>query len=270
MDTNVDSNATVYATGSFDLQSLNNYQLVGGRLSRIGNESVAKSLSPSGGILAGAGADSEAIAQPNLLTKIGSGSHVRSGDDVTVLSLSFLDVDGEAESVAVGGIAVGAALADGKAQGALTSQIDGEVRAYDRYSNLAMGYHIAYADALAIAVPVGGAGSDAVSKSTTTANATVSGDVASGGDALTLAVMEDSANGNALSVAIIPPFSSPESETNSSLNLAASSGASVVSGGRNTWAPLLDMLVLQSSDGQFTTEYAAQRVDSIEGGVAPR
>ena len=31
------------------MQSLNNYQLVGGRLSRIGNESVAKSLSPSGG-----------------------------------------------------------------------------------------------------------------------------------------------------------------------------------------------------------------------------
>ena len=179
--TYIGGTAGLYTSGSVIIESLLNYTATGTQItqnmgSNDGYTDKATTTSGTGGLLTGAGADSEVTGTPTLDSSVKAGTTVSTTANFVNLTLAYLNTDAEASSTAVGLIGGGEAEANAYSNGTLTSHIDGTVNAgtdtSNIFENLAVAYERANTHAVGWLVAIGAvdAQTQAVTSPTVTAD----------------------------------------------------------------------------------------------------
>ena len=208
VSTFIDDRATINAGGSITIETLHNYDVLGQPLDR----KAAATASASAGSLrgSGAGADAHAEASPTVLAYVDSAASLRAGPNspITIRALANNVAEADASGIAVaGGLGVGAALADAKANGATTAYLDGNVTQGGDLIIEALSRHDADSDATAgaggIVLAGAGADSDATAAPTSqSAYITTGRTVSVGGDVTVRSVSEVGADAESLGVSV--------------------------------------------------------------------
>jgi hypothetical protein len=264
----------IYVSDDLLVESLHNYVVDGDQRNRLADHRIeATTVSPSVGLVSGAGADSEAIATPEMDAYIGNVLRVDVGDDLAVFTLSYADVNADAVSVAAGLVSGGGALATGTASGVLSSRINGdEILVGGDLSNVSAAYHTAATDADGAALLIG----TTVVHSNATAspkvqtsigdidlteqldNSDFSTQVDVQGSAYNLAIVENSATPEALAIAIVPIDSSDGAKANPVLDVSVGEQAQLSAGSANEFRTFVN----QNALGNITDilNFAATKV----------
>jgi len=120
----VGQNASITVAGDITVQSAHNYTLAG---ATINKGAGATAIAPSGGLIAGAGADADALSAAVVDTFVNANATLRAGGDIRVLSLVHNDAEADATGAAGGLIGVGASLADATVGGTTKAHVDGNI-----------------------------------------------------------------------------------------------------------------------------------------------
>ncbi len=206
--TYIGGTAGLYTSGSVIIESLLNYTATGTQItqnmgSNDGYTDKATTTSGTGGLLTGAGADSEVTGTPTLDSSVKAGTTVSTTANFVNLTLAYLNTDAEAISTAVGLIGGGEAEANAYSNGTLTSHIDGTVDA-SNFENMAVGYERAYTNGVGYVIALGGLMVGTIAETSPTVAATLGNGatVTATGNAYNMSITEDNADPHAKAIGI--------------------------------------------------------------------
>ncbi len=240
--------AGLYATGSVSIESLLNYTATGTQITQnMGSTDKATTTSGDGGLLTGAGADSQVDGRSSSLdSSVHSGTTVSSADFVN-LTMAYLNTDAEASSTAVGLLAGGEADANAYSDGMLNSHIDGTVDA-KTFENMAVGFEHAYTNGVGYLIALGGLKVSTTAETSPTVSAALGtgATVTATGNAYNMSITEDDAAPNAKAIGI--PIGAPDAANDQpTQTVELGMGATLTAGGSSVIEPYHNQYVVPTT-----------------------
>ena len=178
--------------------------------STIDNRAYAWSLAPAGGIAAVAGADAKATSSPILSAYVETGTRLTATGTIKILARSFSKAVSDSMGIIAGGLAVGPSLSTAKANGSVTTYMNGSVTnsagtgiGASSFTMKSASISTAESDGMAIAAGIfSGVGVDTEAEASPTIDSHVGGIILARNNISISSISEGNADAHALGVSV--------------------------------------------------------------------